>query len=103
MIATYRPVELLPIVKNLVDFWKRRIYIGNFQKIFESYKLISDEKLKNGIKKSFKFCTIQLKKLIQILKKLIGIKLETSTFKSLILCGPMIQICMNFQFVVNMG
>ena len=96
VIATYRPVELFPIVKNLVDFWKRRAYIGNLQKIFESYKLISDEKLKNDIKKSLKFCTIQLKKLIQILKKLIGIKLEISTFKSLILCGPMIQICMNF-------
>ena len=54
MIATYRPVELFPIVKNLVDFWKRRAYIGNLQKIFESYKLISDEKLKNDIKKEFK-------------------------------------------------
>jgi len=54
VIATYRPVELFPIVKNLVDFWKRRAYIGNLQKIFESYKLISDEKLKNDIKKEFK-------------------------------------------------
>jgi len=63
VIATYRPVELLPIVKNLVDFWKERVYIGSPKEIFGSYKLISDEKLKNDIKKEFQILYNSMKKI----------------------------------------
>jgi hypothetical protein len=63
VLATYRPVELLAIVKILVDFWKKRVYIGSPKKIFESYKLISDEKLKNDIKKEFQILYNSMKKI----------------------------------------
>jgi predicted transcriptional regulator len=47
----------------LVDFWKERVYIGSPKEIFGSYKLISDEKLKNDIKKEFQILYNSMKKI----------------------------------------
>jgi hypothetical protein len=63
VLATYRPVELLVVVKKLVDFWKEKVYIGRSKRIFESYKLIKDEKLKNEIKKEFQILYNSMKKI----------------------------------------
>ena len=62
-IARSRPKILLKIVKTLIDFWKKGIYIGSPKKLFESFKLIQDEKQKVKVKKEFQVLYNSIKKL----------------------------------------
>ncbi len=52
-IAKHNSNELLGIMEKLVSFWGKGIFIGSPKRLFESYKLVSDEKLRIDIKKKF--------------------------------------------------
>jgi len=68
-IARSRPKILLKIVKTLIDFWKKGIYIGSPKKLFESFKLIQDEKQKVKVKKEFQVLYNSIKKLNSKIEK----------------------------------
>lgn len=52
-IAKQNPSELLGIIEKLVSFSGKGIYIGNIKRLFESYKLVSNETQRIETKKKF--------------------------------------------------
>ncbi len=62
-IAKIQSKDLLKIMEILINLWKKGAYIGNLKRLFESFKLISDEKQKIKIKKEFQNMYNLVKKL----------------------------------------
>jgi len=52
-IARYSPNELLEIMRKLVFLWEKGVFIGSPKRLFESYKLVSDENQRIETKKKF--------------------------------------------------
>jgi len=52
-IAKHNPNELLGIMKKLVAFWEKGVFIGSPKRLFESYKLMSVENQKIDSRKKF--------------------------------------------------
>jgi len=52
-IAKLKPEDLLEIMRTLVDFWKRGVFIGSPKRLFESFKLLPDKEERRKVKKEF--------------------------------------------------
>jgi len=62
-IARHEPNELIEIMGKLIFLWEKGAYIGDLKRLFESYKLVTDEKLKVEIKEKIKDFYNSMKKL----------------------------------------
>lgn len=69
-IVRHNPDEVLEIMEKLVSAWKKLAFIGNPKRLFESYKLISDNEQKLKIKKKFQEWHRSMKKLNPRLEKI---------------------------------
>ncbi|MEO0229867.1 MAG: hypothetical protein ABIM22_07745 [candidate division WOR-3 bacterium] len=52
-IAKQNPGELLEVMEKLIFLWKQGVFVGDLKRLFESYKLISDEGWRTKVKKKF--------------------------------------------------
>lgn len=62
-IANKYPEQLEGIINLLFEIWKYGAYVGTPSKILESYKFISDENLRNTLKRSFQKIYLQMKEM----------------------------------------
>ena len=69
-IAECNPDELVEVMGKLVNLWKKGMYIGKSKIIFESYKLIKDEKQKIVIKQKFRKMYDSIRRLEPKLEKI---------------------------------
>lgn len=62
-IANSKPNDLLEVMKTLVDLWKKALIISSPERLFESFKLIPNEKKQKKVKKEFKKLYKSMKKI----------------------------------------
>lgn len=62
-IAKSKPNDLLEVMKTLVDLWKKDVLIINIKKLFESFKLIQNDKKQKKIKNEFQKLYKSIKKI----------------------------------------
>ena len=63
IVAKKYPTNLILLVKHLFNIWKTGAYIGSPNGIFQTYKLISDSKLREEVEKEYKAVYKEMKKL----------------------------------------
>lgn len=69
-IAEYSPNELVEVMEKLVNLWNKGMHIGELKILFESYRLIKDEKQKIIIKQKFRKMHDSMRRLEPKLEKI---------------------------------
>jgi hypothetical protein len=62
-VAEHKPNELLEVMEKLLHLWTKGVFIGSHKRLFETFRLVLDEKQKEEIKRKFQEWHVSMKSL----------------------------------------